>query len=198
MRTTIDVRIARPEDDDAVVHALSTAFFHDSVFQWVYPDPDRRAAVIGPAFGLFTTAIGRHQASFVAEAGAGAALWVPPGEQVVDDEDAEVFGEKLVSLSPADADRLQTLMAMFESAHPEEPAWYLNFVGVVPGRQGQGIGSALMRKALHRADADCVPAYLEATNEDNRRLYERHGFTVISELHLPEGPTVFPMWRDPR
>lgn len=198
MRTTIDLRIARPQDDDAVVGTLSAAFFHDPVFQWVYPDPARRAAAIAPAFALFTAAIGRHKSSLVADDGAGAALWVPPGEHVVDDEDAEVFGEKLVSLSPPDADRLQTVMGMFEAAHPEEPAWYLNFVGVVPGRQGQGIGSALMRRALHRADADCMPAYLEATSEHNRRLYERHGFAVLRELRLPDGPPVYPMWRDPR
>jgi ribosomal protein S18 acetylase RimI-like enzyme len=198
MRTTNDIRVAGPQDDDAVVSTLSAAFFHDPVFRWVYPDPGRRAATVPAAFALFTAAIGRHQASLVADDGAGAALWVPPGEHVVDDEDAEVFGEKLVSLSPPDADRLQTVMEMFAIAHPQEPAWYLNFVGVIPGRQGQGIGSALMRRALHRADADCTPAYLEATSEHNRRLYERHGFAVISELQLPDGPPVFPMWREPR
>jgi ribosomal protein S18 acetylase RimI-like enzyme len=198
MRTTIDIRTARPEDERAIVGTLSAAFFHDPVFQWIYPDPDRRAAAIPAAFGLFTSAIGRHQVSLIAVDGAAAALWVPPGEHVVDAADAAVFGEKLLSLSPPDTDRLQTLEELFAATHPKEPAWYLNFAGVSPGRQRQGIGSALMTRALHRADADCMPAYLDATSPDNRRLYERHGFAVIGEHRLPDGPPVFAMWRDPR
>ena len=38
-------------------------------------------------------------------------------------------------------------------------------------------------------------AYLEATSEQNRRLYERHGFVATAELRLPDGPSLWAMWR---
>lgn len=41
-------------------------------------------------------------------------------------------------------------------------------------------------------------AYLEATSPDNRRLYERHGFEVTGEIVVPDGPTLWAMWRDPQ
>jgi hypothetical protein len=43
-----------------------------------------------------------------------------------------------------------------------------------------------------------VPAYLETGTERNVAFYTRHGFKVIEELHLPKGPPVWLMWRDPR
>ncbi|MGB0096249.1 MAG: GNAT family N-acetyltransferase, partial [Solirubrobacteraceae bacterium] len=61
----------------------------------------------------------------------------------------------------------------------------------------QGIGSALMKPMLDRCDRDGMPAYLEATSERNRRLYLRHGFDVTGEIRLPDGPSMWPMWREP-
>jgi hypothetical protein len=43
-----------------------------------------------------------------------------------------------------------------------------------------------------------TPAYLEATSEINKRLYLRHGFETIGEIRLPSGPSMWPMWREPR
>lgn len=63
---------------------------------------------------------------------------------------------------------------------------------------GRGVGSALMRPVLETCDRDGVPAYLEATSERNKRLYLRHGFEVTDEIRLPDGPTLWRMWRAPR
>src|SRR5207253_2474548 len=38
---------------------------------------------------------------------------------------------------------------------------------------------------------------LAASSEGNRRLYRRHGFEVTAEIKLPDGPTMWPMWREP-
>jgi len=89
-------------------------------------------------------------------------------------------------------------LSLIEHEHPREPHWYLPFLGVVVEQQGRGIGSVLLEAVLARCDADGLPAYLEATCEDNRRLYERHGFAVRQQLALPEGPPLWAMWREPR
>ncbi|HEX6312410.1 MAG TPA: GNAT family N-acetyltransferase [Acidimicrobiia bacterium] len=182
-------------DRSDVVTALSGAFSDDPVFTWIFPDDDRRRDLLPPAFDVFAEAIAHHGVSHAAGDGVGAALWVPPGEAVADDEEA--FAETLLALSPEDAGRMEACLALLGEHHPEEPCWYLNFIGVVPERQGEGIGSLLLREGVERSDATGVAAYLDATSTDNRRLYERHGFRVLAELTLPDGPPVFPMWRDP-
>ncbi len=82
--------------------------------------------------------------------------------------------------------------------HPEEPHWYLPLIGVDPAYQGRGLGSALLSHALALVDADKLPAYLEATTLDSRRLYERHGFEVVGEIQSGSSPTMYAMYRKAR
>ena len=101
----------------------------------------------------------------------------------------------------APMERLEVLMqvgALMEEFHPKEPHWYLPMIGVDPSRQGQGYGSALLKAALKRCDADGLPAYLESSNPRNVPLYERHGFEVIGEIKPDDHPGLTPMYRAAR
>ena len=78
------------------------------------------------------------------------------------------------------------------------PHWYLGYLGARRDRQGQGLGSTVLREVLARADTKGIPAYLESSNERNLPLYERNGFRVIGELRaLDHGPAIWRMWREP-
>ena len=96
------------------------------------------------------------------------------------------------------AGRFEILFSMMGEAHPHDPHAYLFVLGTRPERQAQGFGSALIRHVTERLDRDGIAAYLEATCEDNRRLYARHGFADVGVIELPDGPPLFRMWRDPR
>jgi predicted N-acetyltransferase YhbS len=88
---------------------------------------------------------------------------------------------------------------MMARVHPEEPHWYLAVIGSDPSVRGKGFGQALMRSRLGRVDAEHAPAYLESSKHENIAYYQRFGFEVASEIVLPEGgPTMWPMWRQPR
>ena len=89
------------------------------------------------------------------------------------------------------------LVELLEGHTPQDAHDHLQFLGVLPQRQGAGIGGRLMAPVLARCDRDAVPAYLEATSERNRALYERHGFRTTGELPLRDGPSLWTMWRDP-
>jgi ribosomal protein S18 acetylase RimI-like enzyme len=195
MDTITDTTTIRIGQHTGAVRALSGAFLDDPVFRWIYPDDERRAAVLSGFFELFTRAIGRHGVSHEIGDGLGAALWVPPGEELADDEEA--FGAAVAELSPPDVDRLMTCFELLSATHPHEPCWYLNFLGVAPDHQGRGVGSALLRAGIERSERDGVPLYLEATSPQNRRLYERHGFVTTAGLLLPGGPPLWAMWRPP-
>lgn len=92
---------------------------------------------------------------------------------------------------------LRALTAL-ERARPREPHWYLAVLGTDPAWQGKGTGSALVHPVLDRCDHDGLGAYLESSKERNVLYYQRFGFTVTGEIAIPNGPTVWLMWRDPR
>lgn len=65
--------------------------------------------------------------------------------------------------------------------------YYLFGMGVLPDRQGKGIGKKLMSKALEIVDKDQMPCYLETQNKDNVPFYKSFGFEVVSDQQLPAG-----------
>jgi GNAT superfamily N-acetyltransferase len=127
----------------------------------------------------------------------GAALWVPPGAVPVSGPDAEELGQRIVELAGADAPRFLGVNKLFDDHQPPGSYWYLQFLGVAPGWQGRGIGSAVMAPVLERCDHEGARAYLDATSERNRRLCERHGFAAEEPFAPPGGRPLWPMWRQP-
>ncbi len=90
-------------------------------------------------------------------------------------------------------------LSTVEKRHPASPPhYYLAVLGTDPDLQGKGIGSSLLKPVLDMCDRDGVGAYLESSKEQNIAFYARHGFEKTGEVRLPGGPTVWPMWRDPR
>jgi GNAT superfamily N-acetyltransferase len=81
---------------------------------------------------------------------------------------------------------------------PRKPHLTLASLGVVPHRQGQGFGAALLAPGLDRADREGLPVWLETSAEPNVRFYRRLGFAVIDVVHLPGGgPRTWLMRREP-
>lgn len=192
-----DIALAASTDAPTLSDVLARAFQDDPVFAWVVPDPARRRARLPAVFAVFAEFYLRHNETYIAADRAGAALWAPPGVEPVPEEHAEAFGERITAILGDDADRGWEVTALLAQHHPAEPSFYLQFVGVAPEHQGRGIGSRLLVTVLQRCDAAGTPAYLEATSVHNRRLYQRHGFETVGELRLPDGPVLWPMWREP-
>ena len=150
-------------------------------------------------FELYVDGYLRHGETYLASDGNGAAVWLPPNTELFTPDQAQIFGVAVADLLGPDVDRAFQLGEIFAEHHPDEPLYYCQFLATVPALQGRGIGSALLRDTLHRADAEGMPAYHEATSPRNRALYERHGYVSQGEFTLPEGgPTLWRMWRDPR
>lgn len=194
---------ARPaEAADAVdaAHALADAFFDDPVFRWAMPDDERRRTALPGVFSLFVEHYLRNATAHVAGSPlvAGAALWAAPGVTAVGEDDGESFGRRLAEVCGPDLGRVEEVSALLEEHHPVEECAYLNFVGVHRRRQGMGIGSGLLTALRYGWDKAGVPAYLEATSDDNRRLYERHGFVASSSISVGGCPPLWPMWREPQ
>jgi ribosomal protein S18 acetylase RimI-like enzyme len=191
-----DARRARPAtsaDIPALSRTLAAAFFNDPVFSYCYPDVAGRREILPRWFEIVIEAYLPHREIYTSDDGVAGAVWIPPGV-----EDDEQVGRALGEISGKHALTLFEIFERMEEQHPHQPHHYLFLLGTRPQWQARGIGSALMRPVLELCDQESMPAYLEATSEGNKRLYLRHGFEVVGEIKLPDGPSMWPMWRTPR
>ena len=198
--STTTIHRARSADRAHVTRVLASAFHDDPVFRWIIPDAATLAATIGPCFDLMADAYAPHDETHLLTAfgmASAASMLAPPGVEPISAEDDAVLTEQLAGLLPEHMERFGICMEAFAAVHPEAPAWYVQFLGVQADQQGRGLGSVLLRDLTSRADAAGESAYLEATSPRNKELYERHGFEVLTEIRLPDGPTAYSMWRSP-
>ncbi|RXF73025.1 GNAT family N-acetyltransferase [Hansschlegelia zhihuaiae] len=194
-RSTLEATEAAPEDAERAVATITLAFAADPVARWSLGDAAgflRHFPAIVSAFG------GRafeHGSAHQVGGFAGSALWLPPGVDADEEALAAIFEEAVgVELK----NDVYAVLEQMEQNHPAEPCWYLPMIGVDPRRQGQGLGSVLLRHALDRCDRDGLPAYLESSNPANVSLYERHGFESTGVIQAGSSPPIRAMLRKPR
>ena len=186
-------RKAAAADLADVTDTLAIAFHDDPVLMWIIDDGSRRRQLLPGFFGAVAESYLASDEIYAVDEGVSAAVWAPPGA-----EDDEELPAALGEVVEEYAERLFEIFGLMEQKHPAEPHYYLFLLGTRPGWQGRGLGSSLMAPVLETCDRDGVPAYLEATSERNKQLYLRHGFEVTDEIPLPDGPTMWPMWRSHR
>lgn len=200
----VAIRVAGEGDREAVVRLLDQAFQDDPVSGWVFPDPAHRRATHHRLMAAFTDIVLAEGRVDLAEDGSACALWldVPAGDHEGGDPDPgdDDGPAQLRAAVDPDNERVELIGRLTADAHPSGRAHaYLWMIGVSPDRQGEGLGSALIESVLDRCDRENLAAYLEASNARSRALYERLGFVVTdAPLDLPDGPRMWPMWREPR
>lgn len=204
----VAIRTAGEDDRDTVVRLLDEAFQDDPVSGWVFPGEEYRRRTHHRLMGAFTDIVLADGWIDLTEDGAACALWLSvPGEEDASEEpgeepaeDAEDVPAQVREAVDPDNERVESIARLTEDIHPSGPAHaYLWMIGVAPERQGEGLGTALIASVLDRCDRDGLPAYLEASSERSKGLYERLGFACTGRvLHLPDGPRMWPMWREPR
>ncbi|MFF1693853.1 GNAT family N-acetyltransferase [Streptomyces sp. NPDC058257] len=204
----IAIRRAGERDRADVVRLLDEAFLNDPVSSWVFPDEGHRRSTHGALMEAFLDLALSQGFVDITEDGTAVALWwsVPAGEDEgegkdeSEGEDGEEGPAQLREAVDPDNARIEEIGRMTGEAHPTDRAHqYLHMIGVSPERQGEGLGSALIEAVLERCDREGLHAYLEASNSRSRELYRRLGFHFTGNtIDLPDGPHLWPMWREPR
>jgi ribosomal protein S18 acetylase RimI-like enzyme len=128
------------------------------------------------------------------EDGRAAAVWF---DRTGEPSEPENYEKRLAELAGEHLGRFEHLDRQMDAYHPNDPHWHLLFLAVHPDRWRHGHGSALMHYTHARLDAEDTAAYLEATNEQNRRLYRRHGYTDMNPptIAVSRDTSLYRMWR---
>jgi len=197
------VRAARRDESALLGEVLADAFAEDPVFAWLIPPhlPGRDNRMRTFFTSMSRAYLRRGKPCYLSGDASAAALWATPGAW------AMPLSQVILEAVPSGlAFRRRLLRALrtqqqIERLHAGQsrPHWYLGYLGTRRDRQGQGLGTQMLREVLAGLDTDGVPAYLESSNEHNLPLYERNGFRVVGELPaLGHGPTIWRMWREPQ
>ncbi|MDQ1026203.1 GNAT superfamily N-acetyltransferase [Streptomyces umbrinus] len=194
----VAIRRAGEDDREAVIRLLDEAFQSDPVSSWVFPDAEHRRLRHPLLMGAFVDAVLAEGYVDVTEDGSACALWLSVPAEPAGEDDEDGPAQLRENVDPEN-ERVELISRLTAGIHPEGQAHeYLWMIGVTPGRQGEGLGAALVQHVLDRCDGEGVAAYLEASSARSRGLYERLGFEFTgSALELPAGPLMWPMWREP-
>ncbi|WP_162872881.1 GNAT family N-acetyltransferase [Austwickia chelonae] len=196
-----DVRTASVPEYPAVAMLLGQVFRDDPTLGAVVRDAQDPASRLAR---MFTVQIGEIFAPSGAvdvlpdaEGGlAGAALWAEPGawhrSRWAELRGMPALARALGRSFPASVRSERACL----DRHPTFPHWYLYVVGSATRSRGRGVGSALLRHGLARAEAQGVPVYLEATTPRSARLYQRWDFVELGPVPNPLGDQdAVGMWR---
>ena len=189
------IKAVTPSNADQAVGTIVLAFSADPIARWFYPDPHEYLLHLPPFVRVFAGKAFEHNSAHYIDGYLGAALWLPP--DIHPDEDALV-GLLQGTIPEENQQEIFAFMEQMDRSHPSEPHWYLPMIGVDPAQQGNGYGSALLKHALERCDAESKLAYLEASSPKSIPLYQRHGFELVGTIQVGSSPPMFPMLRQPR
>ena len=198
-RTSPVIVAAEPDDIDVLSLVIADVFHPLAVSQWLIPDPQTRSNVFPGFFRIFT----KHAID------TGTVLTTPAappsrcGSRSAWTARSRLarYETQLAAATGPWHTRFTELDTAFHQHHPGGlPHHHLAILAVRPDWQGQGIGTALLDAHHASLDAGGTPAYLTASGLDTRGLYLRHGYVLRPDapIRLPDGPEMWPMWRQPQ
>jgi len=197
-KPAVSVRKAARADSKPLSESLARAFYTDPVFSHFLPDDSKRLKKLEKVMAILFKLGEPHGACYTTDNYESVTLWRPPNEWDVPFCVYIVNGPALLSLFGGGIGRVLSTMDMMEKVHPHEPHWYLQTIGTDPQFQGKGYGGVIMRDRLAAVDAAHMPCYLESSKDTNIPIYQSFGFKLTGEMQVPNGPKIWPMWRDAR
>jgi ribosomal protein S18 acetylase RimI-like enzyme len=163
---------------------LARAFHDDPLMIYAIPDAAERVRLLPDLYARMIR-FGTLAGEVYVTAGTieGVALWMPPNAKW-SRENIEASGmHEIPTLIGNDAyQRYRDVVGREWQARERDvptACWYLFLLGVEPRSQRHGLGSALMRPVLERADTEQIACYLETENQRNVAFYQKQGFDLI-------------------
>jgi GNAT superfamily N-acetyltransferase len=194
--TDVVIRQALPGDRTGVLRTVASAFAQDPGWEFIL-GAAYEALVADFVAALFDTRVVSHNV-WVTDDLAAVAMWDSPGKSDTETAHTEGVWARYRAAAGEDAfERLALYNSAVGAAIPVEPHWYLGVLATHPQRQCEELATAVLSPILNEADQLGLACCLETSTADNRRFYERRGFTQVTEIFLPGGPTTWWLRRPP-
>jgi GNAT superfamily N-acetyltransferase len=181
--------VERLREDQITVAAgvLARAFQNDPPLAYGIPNPAERARMLPMFMKPFVTFASLFGEAYVTAGKLeSVAIWLPLDNlDETPEHDHQAGINTIPSIVGTEASaRFMNIIRFVEAFHQRFAAdrhLYLQWLGVEPSRQGQGLGSATITPELRRADSEALPCYLETFQPRNVPLYLKHGFQIMAE-----------------
>jgi GNAT superfamily N-acetyltransferase len=175
-----------------VVSTIVSAFADDPVERWLWPDAAQYVAHFPAFVEAFAGRAFEHATVWALGEFSAVALWLAPGSEPDGDAIIRVLSETVSADKHADT---FAVLEQMSKDHPAFPHWYLPWLAVEGGAQGEGLGGELLRRCLAQVDESRLPAFLETPNPRTVPFYERHGFHVTAVAQVGACPPMTLMLR---
>jgi ribosomal protein S18 acetylase RimI-like enzyme len=194
----VTVRRAQPADHARLAGTFAAAFADDPAWAWLLPHSDREQRLRLFLETELANLVPERREIWTTDDCSAVASWGPPGLWSVPVPVVLRFAPQMLRVFGRRLQLGLRYLIRVEQMHPRTEHWYLEILATEPARQGQGLGSALLRPMLALCDRDGIGAYLESSSDRSQALYERHGFRVVEVFDMPGGgPPIRRMWREP-
>jgi GNAT superfamily N-acetyltransferase len=195
------IQIVRADERDlpGLADLIARAFLPLPASRWLIPDELERREIFPRYFPIPVEQARRNGRVDTTSDLDGVALWLPiaAGPEQIDPG----YERRLADSTGRHAERFRAFDRTLAAHHPTGPDHeYLAILAVDPGRQGRGVGTALLRARHKDLDEQGRAAYLVAAGPRSAALYLRHGYDLVpgDPLRLPDGgPEMFRMLRPP-
>lgn len=195
----VHVRLATDADVPAVAETLALAFADDPIWGPILQRADGSTDHLAAFWAPFVEGALRHDTVWLVDDGAAVAVWIPPGgDEMSDEQFARVQAVVDRYLDEAQRAAFAEIIERFDANHPHHaPHFYLSLLATHPSRRGEGIAQRMLAANVASFAEDGFAAYLESTNPDNNRRYERAGFEIVGGFVSPldERSPIATMWR---
>ena len=204
MERNIEIITLDPLQKKRASAVVAAAFFDYPMFTCYFPDSGKRARVLPWYLGNALNCALRYGEVLTTPEISGVIFTLPPGHTKIS------LGEYIrngylfspLILGSRDYARSQKCEKFVGDTHEKimdhRPHYYLWGLAVDPNQKRRGIGAALLKPLIEKANADNMPIYLETHDETNVAYYQRTGFSLVHTGKISEfGLSFWCMVRDP-
>ncbi|MDR0777930.1 MAG: GNAT family N-acetyltransferase [Methanomassiliicoccaceae archaeon] len=181
----MDIIKLEAEHTKKAAELLAAAFFNYPMMVRYFPDPKKRKRRLTWYMKNVLNSAIRYGEAFVTPDITGALFMLPPGHTRLTTNEYIKSGFLMTPLVMGYRNyKLSNECEKFVADTHERQMngrehYYLWGLVVDPGTQRKGVGSALMKIIIDKADTKNVPIYLETHDKNNVDYYERFGFKLI-------------------
>jgi GNAT superfamily N-acetyltransferase len=180
---------------DSVAEILAAAYTDDPVHIWAMPREATRLSDAVLFFKLYFKLMPLCDQQFLvtSDRSAAAIIYLIRQSNSPDCKGMRYFPPLIGKLS-----KMNEYLQWIEGFRPKADHYYIEFIGCLPDKRSQGIGSFFLKNILEKTDRENIPVWTWSSNPLNLSFYRRLGFEIGAQFRRDANtPPITSVWRPP-